>query len=83
MTRGGAPDYALMEATSDTATGSIITSGGGFSRRYVRPGYQSTAVETYLKTAVLPPASLYNASGTTKMHLAAASREPEPHTHTQ
>jgi len=41
-----------------------VTSGGGFSNRYLRPLYQSQAVKQYLKTVPQPPFA--NPNGTTK-----------------
>lgn len=38
-------------------------SSGGFSNRFARPSWQAEAVEAYLKSAGVPPASRYNASG--------------------
>ena len=52
-----------VEVVADSVTGSFITSGGGFSNRYAQPSYQSMAVQSYIKTAVMPPASMdYNTS---------------------
>jgi len=38
-------------------------SGGGFSNTFSRPLWQSSAVNTYLGSAILPPSSYYNAFG--------------------
>lgn len=42
--------------------GGVITSGGGFSRRYARPAYQEKLVRHYLeKSGVkMPPEAFYN-----------------------
>eukprot|EP00127_Corallochytrium_limacisporum_P000034 Clim_evm13s2 gene=Clim_evmTU13s2 len=39
------------------------SSGGGFSNLYDQPDYQSDAVQTYLTTANLPPASTFRSAG--------------------
>jgi tripeptidyl-peptidase-1 len=39
-----------------------FTSGGGFSRYASQPAYQQAAVEAYMKSVALPPASKFNGS---------------------
>jgi tripeptidyl-peptidase-1 len=52
------------EIVSSTSTGSLITSGGGFSLYSKRPSYQDAAVTAYLaKSGVTPAAADFNAAG--------------------
>ena len=52
------------EITCSTATGALITSGGGFSNVAPQPAWQSAAVTTFLAAGgKLPPAGAFNASG--------------------
>ena len=52
-----------VEVTCSTATGALISSGGGFSNVAARPAWQSAAVATYLQTpAAQPPAGDFNAT---------------------
>ena len=51
------------EVTCSTATGALISSGGGFSNVAARPAWQAAAVATYLQTpAAQPPAGDFNAT---------------------
>lgn len=45
------PESGGPEVVCQSDSGSIITSGGGFSNHFSQPSYQSDAVATYLKTA--------------------------------
>jgi len=52
------------QIVASTATGALITSGGGFSNVAPRPAYQEAAVKTYLADkSALPPAANFNESG--------------------
>jgi len=52
------------EIVSSTATGALITSGGGFSAYSARQSYQDDVVKKYLaNSTALPPAGTFNASG--------------------
>ena len=52
------------QVASSYGTGSLITSGGGFSNVAPQPAWQTAAVAGYLASgALLPPAGDYNASG--------------------
>jgi len=48
------PESQETEIGCSTATGAIITSGGGFSQIYAMPSYQQTAVTNYLKQPTVP-----------------------------
>uniref|UniRef100_A0A669B6F7 Tripeptidyl peptidase I n=1 Tax=Oreochromis niloticus TaxID=8128 RepID=A0A669B6F7_ORENI len=48
-------------------------SGGGFSNIFKMPDYQTTAVNSYLKTVALPPKSYFNTSGRAYPDMAALS----------
>ena len=63
---GGLPACATggTEITCSTATGALITSGGGFANYAPQPAWQSAVVATYLASgAKLPPAGDFNATG--------------------
>jgi hypothetical protein len=64
------------EVACSSATGGVITTGGGFSFYFPRPSYQvspnfsesnsdqNAAVNTYLQTAPnLPPSNMFNGQG--------------------
>ena len=52
------------EIVSSTKTGSLITSGGGFSLYADRPSYQDAAVSAYLsKSGATPPNGDFNSAG--------------------
>ncbi len=57
------PEDGRPEAACLSNTGGLVTSGGGFSILNDRPAYQSEAVEKYLSTASLPPASMFTRGG--------------------
>jgi tripeptidyl-peptidase-1 len=57
------PDMGSAEVVCQSDGGSIITSGGGFSNTFTRPAYQNDAVSTYLRTANIPPSSMFNTGG--------------------
>ena len=62
----GLPECATggSEITCSTATGALITSGGGFSNVASTPSWQTDAVAKYLKSgAKLPPTGDFNATG--------------------
>jgi len=63
---GGLPACATggTEVTCSTATGALITSGGGFSIFEPTPSWQSAGVAAYLASgAKLPPAGDFNNTG--------------------
>jgi len=64
------------EITSSVATGSRITSGGGFSDVFAMPSYQKTAVGNYLQNFVKSsiPSQYYNTSGRAYPDVAACGR---------
>lgn len=54
---------ATSEMSASIMTGSLITTGGGFSPFQPQPSYQTTAVQAYLKAATkLPPSFAFNSS---------------------
>ncbi len=58
------PESNQPEIACTSATGGIITTGGGFSIYLSRPSYQDDAVSNYLANAPgLPPTSQYNTKG--------------------
>ena len=59
-TRNFTPEVAAFDTF---ASGSVFTSGAGFSNYFGRPKYQEDAVEGYLKTIGSLNAGLYNVSG--------------------
>eukprot|EP00435_Cladocopium_sp_Y103_P051770 s141_g16.t1 len=56
------PETNVGEIVCSTQTGSMITSGGGFSQRFPRPQYQEDAIEEYL-SQVNVNRSLFNSTG--------------------
>eukprot|EP00913_Durusdinium_trenchii_P030921 g28962.t1 len=56
------PETNVGEIVCSTQTGSMITSGGGFSQRFARPDYQAEVIEEYL-SQVKVNRSLFNATG--------------------
>jgi len=60
----GCPPQAIAETAVAANNGMSWTTGGGFSNLVPRPSWQNKAVQQYLNTpGVLPPASMFNASG--------------------
>jgi len=60
------PEAGTAEVGESSATGGLITSGGGFSTVWSTPSYQSQAVAAFLAnnaTGAVPPATLYSSSG--------------------
>jgi tripeptidyl-peptidase-1 len=58
------PEAGQPEVACTSATGGLITSGGGFSDFFKRPDYQETAVTAYLKNGPnLPPFKQFNRNG--------------------
>jgi tripeptidyl-peptidase-1 len=58
------PEMGDPEIACTSATGGLITSGGGFSFFFNQPAYQAQAVAKYLSTAPnLPPTNLFNTKG--------------------
>ena len=47
-----------------TATGSLVTTGGGFSNYLARPSFQDAEVLSYLSlnASLVPPSSMFNSS---------------------
>jgi len=65
---------SFTEVVSSIATGSRITSGGGFSNAFSMPSYQSTLVQEYLsKVSGLFPQSFYNKNGRAYPDISAAA----------
>lgn len=50
------------EIACSIATGGLITTGGGFSIHHSALSFQKDAIATYVKTADLPPAHMFNSS---------------------
>lgn len=60
------PESGEAEIACSSATGGIVTSGGGFSNVYPQPSYQSESVSEFFKNSAwtnLPPSDEYNAKG--------------------
>jgi len=58
------PEAGKPEVACSSATGGIITTGGGFSNVFTTPSYQAAAVSQYLSNAPdLPPTSMFNTQG--------------------
>eukprot|EP01042_Synura_sphagnicola_P009958 gene9958-biopygen10344 len=51
------------EIVCSSSTGSVITSGGGFSNFFGKPSYQKQAVTNYFNTVSPAPVSGYNRTG--------------------
>eukprot|EP00163_Fabomonas_tropica_P026247 TRINITY_DN4741_c1_g1_i17.p2 TRINITY_DN4741_c1_g1~~TRINITY_DN4741_c1_g1_i17.p2 ORF type:complete len:678 (+),score=176.75 TRINITY_DN4741_c1_g1_i17:3400-5433(+) len=51
------------EKVSSTTTGSMITTGGGFSDTFATPAWQSSQVQGYLKSSGVPPTKWFNTTG--------------------
>jgi len=63
-TMGPALVPARAEIVCQSNTGSIITSGGGFSTHFTQPAWQSSAVSTYLSTGPnMPPKNQFASGG--------------------
>jgi len=65
------------EISSSVATGSRITSGGGFSNVFAMPPYQKSVVASYLQhlpPSAAPPTTYYNASGRAYPDISACAR---------
>ena len=63
------PESGGAEVACQSNKGSVITTGGGFSRRYSLPSWQSAAVSSYFSTVAgtsAAPASGYPAARTTR-----------------
>jgi len=58
---------AVGEVAADSATGAVITTGGGFSNLFSRPDYQNRAVNSFMTLAQasnkLPPPEYFNTNG--------------------
>jgi len=58
------PESGSAEIACSSATGGIITTGGGFSINFKRPAWQETVVSNYLKNGPnVPPLNLFNSTG--------------------
>ena len=58
------PENGKPEVVCSSDNGSVITSGGGFSKYFPRPSWQDSVVTAYLNSASsLPPYGTYNPSG--------------------
>jgi tripeptidyl-peptidase-1 len=58
------PESDAKEIACSSATGGLITTGGGFSDYFPQPSWQSVAVKHYLANAPnLPPSGQFNAQG--------------------
>jgi len=63
-TMGPALVPARSEIVCQSNTGSIITSGGGFSGHFTQPAWQSSAIQSYLSTGPsIPPKNQFNGKG--------------------
>jgi len=57
------PESGAPEVACSSATGGVITTGGGFSVNFPRPAYQDVVVSNYLKNGPnVPPTNLYNST---------------------
>jgi len=58
------PETNNPEVVCQSDSGSIITSGGGFSSHFTQPSYQAQVVATYLSTGPnLPPKNMFKSGG--------------------
>ena len=57
------PQIAAEEVACQSNTGGVITSGGGFSTGYSRPGWQDAAVTGYFSGLSSAPSAGYNPNG--------------------
>jgi tripeptidyl-peptidase-1 len=57
------PESGSTEVVCSSATGGVITSGGGFSSIFSQPSYQSAHVSAYFDNVNTQPVSGYNANG--------------------
>lgn len=58
------PEDGSPEIACSSATGGLITTGGGFSIYFARPSYQEAAVQKFLSSGPnLPPLSMFNSKG--------------------
>lgn len=57
------PESGKPETACQSNTGSIITTGGGFSNLFAQPSWQSSSVQNFLNTGNLPPQNLFNSTG--------------------
>lgn len=58
------PEDGNAEVGCSASTGGVITSGGGFSGVFPRPGYQAAQVQEFLDTsAELPPSTEFASAG--------------------
>jgi len=78
ITTVGGTDFATDNIGDETAWNA---GGGGFSDQFAMPSWQKTAVEGYLsdKSADLPKASFYNASGRGYPDIAALGGQKAPY----
>jgi len=57
------PESGTAEIACSSATGGIITTGGGFSINFARPSYQDAVVKNYLRTGPnVPPLNMFNST---------------------
>lgn len=77
----GGTNFAKKSTIGEETTWSC--GGGGFSDTFVQPTYQTSVVESYLKTAglqgVLPASTLYNATGRAYPDIAALGGQTNPY----
>jgi tripeptidyl-peptidase-1 len=58
------PESGSAEIACSSATGGVVTTGGGFSIAFDRPAYQESVVSNYLKNGPnVPPTSQFNSKG--------------------
>lgn len=59
------PEDGKPEVACTSATGGLITTGGGFSNIFPTASWQSSAVQNFLSTAgsKLPPSGMFNSTG--------------------
>lgn len=57
------PELGKAEVAESSATGGLITSGGGFSRSYPAPAYQQASVAAFLAGSNIPPLDQFTSTG--------------------
>jgi tripeptidyl-peptidase-1 len=58
------PESGQPEVACTSATGGVVTTGGGFSIYFPRPSWQASQVSNYLNSAPnLPPVNLFSSNG--------------------
>lgn len=57
------PESGLTETVCSSATGGVITSGGGFSTKFNAPSWQTSAISTYFSKLKTKPIAGYSTTG--------------------